>query len=135
MSLPSLVDNLGSWTGSWKTFLQPDTLFDGSPLSATVTQDGDSQVIEYSGTIGDDDVAGTLRWVAGGSLIDWIDSWHTAGEPTRLEGLPPSFQYGDDEPWTWDIEIAATAKSITITHHNAGPGIPRYVGVVMELER
>ena len=133
--LPSLDDHLGSWSGTWKTFLEPDTLFDGSSVAATITQDGNACVVTYEGSIGDDDVTGRLRWIPGGGVIEWVDSWHTAGEDTRLEGSPPSYQYGDDDPWTWDIENTTTPDSIIITHHNQGPGIPRYVGVVMELRR
>jgi hypothetical protein len=136
----NLNDHLGDWEGTWHTFLQPDQLFDESPFKATIHRDGDAIVIDYSGSIEGKDVTGQLRWLetGGTTTVDWIDSWHTGGEPTRLEGsggTPPSYQYGDDDPWTWDITIEATDFGITVTHHNAGPNVPRYVGVLMKLER
>ena len=137
--MPSLIDHLGTWEGTWLTFLEPDDLFDESPIRATIERDDDGFVIDYSGSIGGEEVVGRLRWFeAGGTTtIDWVDSWHTGGEHERLEGLgdaPPSYQYGGDDPWTWDITIDTTDSAVTVTYHNAGPEVPRYVGVRMRLE-
>ena len=137
VSLPALDDQLGSWVGTWTTFLEPEILFDDSPIEATVTAHGTTYTLEYSGSIGDDDVSGRLRWSVDGDAVDWVDSWHTMGVPERLEGSPPSYRYDDGRGhlWTWDVEIVATADTITIIHSNAGPGTPRYTGVLMRLMR
>lgn len=126
----------GPWSGSWKTFLQPSSLFDESAVAGTVTVEGGAAFVDYTGMIGDDDVSGRLALNPDGS-IDWVDSWHTAGQVEHLDGTPPSYEYGDGQGgvWIWDIDIAATPDSITITHSNTGPEIPRYIGVLMELTR
>ena len=136
--MPDLSAHLGTWEGSWQTFLEPDELYDDSPVRATITMDGDALVVDYQGSIASDAVVGRIRWSEAGRLtaVDWVDSWHTRGEHERLEGsggAPPSYRYGDDDPWTWDVTIAADDAGVTITHHNAGPGVPRYVGVLMRL--
>lgn len=137
--MPDLMDHLGDWQGTWLTFLLPDELHDESPIRATVNRDDDGFVIEYRGSIQGDEVTGRLRWseAGGTTTVDWVDSWHTGGKQERLEGFddaPPSYQYGGDDPWIWDITIDASDSGITVTHHNTGPEIPRYLGVLMKLE-
>jgi hypothetical protein len=137
--MSSLMHHLGGWEGTWLTFLEPDELFDESPLRATIERTDDGFVIEYSGSIRGEEVVGRLRWsdVGETTTVDWVDSWHTAGEHERLEGIgdaPPSYQYGGDDPWTWDITIDAADSGVTVLHHNAGPEVPRYLGVLMKLE-
>lgn len=136
--MSELSEHVGAWEGSWRTFLRPGELHDESPVTATISTEGDGTIIEYEGSIQGQAVTGRMRWseANGRSVVDWTDTWHTAGEPQRLEGsgdAPPSYQYGGDDPWTWDVVIDTSDSGVTITHHNAGPGIPRYVGVVMEL--
>ncbi len=136
--MPDLGDHLGSWAGRWRTFLEPGELHDQSPVTATIERDGDDFVVEYRGTIEGAPVTGRLRWSegAGTTTVDWVDSWHTQGERERLEGsgdAPPSYEYGDADPWTWDISIEADDRGVTVTHHNTGPDVPRYVGVLMTL--
>lgn len=133
-----LSDHLGTWEGSWRTFLEPDELYDESPVRATIALDGDALVIHYEGSIEGAPVTGRIRWSEDGGVtsVDWVDSWHTRGDHERLAGIdgaPPSYEYGDDDPWTWDITISAGETGVTIAHHNAGPGVPCYVGVLMEL--
>ena len=137
--MPDLSGYLGTWEGTWLTFLVPDELHYQSPVRATIDRDDGGFVIEYSGSIEGAEVTGRLRWseVGGRTTVDWVDSWHTSGTDERLEGFgdaPPSYQYGGDDPWTWDITIRAADSGVTVTHHNAGPGVPRYVGVLMRLE-
>ena len=137
--MPDLIDHLGDWEGTWLTFLLPDELHDESPIRATITRDDGGFVIEYRGSIQGDEVTGRIRWSETGATttVEWVDSWHTGGRQERLEGFdgaPPSYQYGGDDPWTWDVTIDAADSSVTLTHYNAGPGIPRYVGVLMKLE-
>ncbi len=137
--MPDLIDYLGAWEGTWFTFLLPDELHDESPVRATIDQGDDGFVIDYRGSIRAQEVTGRLQWSEAGetTTVDWVDSWHTRGEHERLEGLDdaaPSYQYGGDDPWTWDITIDATDSGVIVTHHNAGPGVPRYVGVLMRLE-
>ena len=137
--MPDLIDYLGAWEGTWRTFLLPDELHDEAPVRASIDRDADGFVIGYSGSIRGEEVTGRIRWseTGGTTTIDWVDSWHTSGEHERLEGFgdaPPSYQYGGDDPWTWDITIDASDSGVTVTHHNAGPGVPRYVGVLMRLE-
>ena len=137
--MSELADHTGAWEGSWRTFLRPDELYDESPVRATIERDGDGYVIEYSGSIQGDAVTGRLRWTDDGdsTSVDWVDSWHTGGKQERLTGpagSPPSYEYGDEHPWTWDITIDASAEGVAVIHHNSGPGVPRYVGVMMKLE-
>ncbi|MEA1903571.1 MAG: hypothetical protein U9N56_08610 [Actinomycetota bacterium] len=137
--MPDLIDHLGAWEGTWLTFLRPDELHDEAPVRATIDRDDDGFVIEYSGSIESEEVSGRLRWseAGGTTTVDWVDSWHTSGKQERLAGFgdaPPSYQYGGDDPWTWDITIDATDSGVTVTHHNAGPEVPRYMAVLMRLE-
>ncbi len=137
--MPNLSNHLGTWEGTWQTFLLPGEIFDEGPIVATIDRDSDAFVIEYSGEIKESNVTGRLRWseARGNTTVDWVDSWHTGGELQRLEGLgdaPPSYQYEDADPWTWDITIDTTDTGFKVTHHNTGPEIPRYVGVLMKLE-
>ncbi len=134
-----LTDHRGAWTGMWRTYLEPGELYDESPLEATIAVREAGFVIEYRGSIQGQEVTGRIRWAEAGpaTTVDWVDSWHTRGVHERLVGAgeaPPSYQYGDEDPWTWDITIAATDAGITVTHHNTGPGVPRYAGVVMRLD-
>ena len=134
-----LTDHLGAWTGTWSTFLEPDKLYDQSPLQATIARVDGGFVIDYQGSIGSDPVSGRLGWSQNGetTTVEWLDSWHTAGRTEELHSsgdAPPSYVYAGDGLWVWDITIDATSRGIVITHHNTGPGIPRYVGVLMNLE-
>lgn len=138
--MPDMSTHLGTWKGTWETFLEPNAPYDVSPVRATITQEGDEFLIDYNGSIQGEDVAGRMSWSESGgtTVVDWVDSWHTGGEHQQLEGrdgAPPSYQYNDEEdPWTWDITVETTDSGITVAHHNAGPGIPRYLGVLMKLE-
>jgi len=137
--MPDVFDHLGAWEGTRLTFLLPDELHDESPLRATIDRDGNGFVIDYRGSIQGDEVIGLLRWAetGGTTTVDWVDSWHTGGKQEWLEGFddaPPSYQYGGDDPWTWDITIDATGSGVTVIHHNAGRAVPRYLGVLMKLE-
>ena len=135
-----LSQHIGEWVGSWSTFLEPPDLYDESPVGLTVSNDGDAWLLSYAGSIAGDAVTGSLRWLEADGRIDvrWIDSWHTAAVEEHLEaeaGHAPSYRYGGDDPWTWDIAIDPQPGRLVITHHNAGPGIPRYVGILMDLHR
>lgn len=138
--MPDLTRHVGTWEGSWSTFLEPSELFDESPLSATISYDGDALVISYAGSIAGDVVAGRIRWseADGTTTVDWVDTWHTQGRTEHLigtDGEPPSYEYNGDDPWVWDITIEPSDSGVVVTHHNAGPntGVPRYVGVSMNL--
>lgn len=136
--MPDLSDHIGAWKGHWQTFLEPEELHAEGPIQATIDREDDGFVIEYSGLIGAEETTGRLRWYErdGETTVDWDDSWHTAGKTERLEGTaatPPAYQYGGDDPWTWDITIDSNDSGITVTHHNTGPGVPRYVAVVLRL--
>ena len=132
-----LSGHLGAWVGSWQTYLEPGALYDDSPARADVTRVGSDYAIRYEGEIRGDAVTGRMR-VADGR-IEWVDSWHTLGSHEVLitdgDG-PPSYDYeGDGATWTWDVTIVPGHERLEITHHNAGPGVDRYVGVLMALER
>ena len=139
--MPDLSAHLGTWEGSWSTFLDPNQPYDESPVKATISHDDDELVIDYKGAIAGDGVTGTIRWSEddGTTTVDWVDSWHTEGRHEHLVGsggAPPSYEYNGDDPWIWDITIEASDSGVTVTHHNAGPsaGVPRYIGVSMKLE-
>ena len=141
ITVPNLTAHVGTWEGSWSTFLEPNQLYDQSPVKATIRYEGDVLVIAYEGSIAGDAVTGTIGWseTDGTTTSDWVDTWHTGGRNEHLVGLngePPSYTYNGDDPWVWDITIDASDSGVTVTHHNAGPnaGVPRYVGVAMKLE-
>lgn len=133
--MPDLSTHVGTWEGSWSTFLEPNQPYDESPIEATISYDGDTVVISYVASIAGEAVTGTLRWAEDGdtTTVEWSDSWHTAGKTEHLVGTggaPPSYEYSGDDPWVWDTLVEATDSGVTITHHNAGPGagVPRYLG-------
>ncbi|MEA2000650.1 MAG: hypothetical protein U9N84_01990 [Actinomycetota bacterium] len=139
--MPDLAGHLGTWEGSWSTFLDPNQPYDEAPVKATISHDGDVLVIGYEGSIAGDFVTGIIRWSENDrtTTVDWVDSWHTNGQHEYLagyDGEPPSYEYNGDDPWVWDITIETSDSGVTVTHHNAGPGagVPRYVGVSMKLE-
>lgn len=135
-----LTQHLGTWEGSWSTFVEPNQPYDESPVRATISYEDDVLVVDYEGSIAGEAVTGAIRWseAEGTTTVDWVDSWHTQGRHERLVGVdgePPSYEYNGDDPWVWDIAIESSGSGVTVTHHNAGPnaGVPRYLGVSMQL--
>jgi hypothetical protein len=125
--MTGLDDWLGTWAGSWATYLRPGELYDTSDLTITIERSDEGFALTYRGSIAEDPVQGTMVVATGDvvSSIVWTDSWHTEGQTEQLtasEGGHPSYTYGpDDEPWTWSISIDPGDTSLTITHFNAPP--------------
>ena len=134
MTLDQLTGHL---TGTWRTYLRPDELYDGAALTMDVEASEDGWLITYEGPIKEDDVTGSMRIRRDGASITWNDTWHTEGADavlTATDGLP-SYQYGPtDEPWTWSIDIRPGDHRLEIIHYNAPPGMEGAVAVVMELK-
>jgi hypothetical protein len=144
MMLDDLEGWLGSWRGTWRTWLQPDVLHDESAVDLDVQRSDEDWLLTYRGTIGDDPVTGTIRIHTGrgadaATEVTWRDTWHTAGEEQHLvgdAGDPPSYTYGPPEdPWTWTIDVAVTPTTLLITHWNTPPDGPTALAVSMTVGR
>jgi hypothetical protein len=141
MDVSSLANLDGTWGGSWVTYLEPGKPFDESGLTAVGTVTGSTARLVYSGSIGDDDVDGSMELTVDpmGSTILWTDSWHTAGNTERLTADAdddPSYLYGpQDDRWRWAIRIEAEPDSLRITHFNAPAGADPEIAVEMKLDR
>jgi hypothetical protein len=137
-SLPNLD---GTWQGSWTTYLEPGKPFDESPLTADGSVDGPTGSLSYAGSIGDEEVEGSMEITvdASGTTIVWSDSWHTGGKPEQLKADgddDPSYLYGpEDDRWRWAIRVHAEPDSLRITHFNAPAADDPEIAVEMHLTR
>jgi hypothetical protein len=141
MDVTSLSNLDGAWKGSWATYLEPGKLFDESAVTAVGTVAGSTARLLYSGSIGGEDVDGSMEITLDpmGSTILWADSWHTAGTTERLTAEhddDPSYLYGpEDERWRWAIRIAVEPNSLRVTHFNAPADADPEIAVEMKLDR
>ncbi len=136
----------GRWTGTWRTWVEPDELYSEGPIDATVEAlyDGKGALIRYTAVL-DGDVAGIalVGRTQEGPFVAWMDSWHTSGlvMDSRGSGTEQSLAVAttyraDDEEWHWSSEYSSPADGrLVIRHYNEGPGLPRYLGVEAVLER
>ena len=126
----------GNWTGVTKTWFEPTTLADESPVSGVITPVLGSRFVQhvYQGSLQEKPVSGICLY--GYHLVtqhvqsSWVDSFHTGMEILFGEGLilPDGFEYtssyfaGNDQPrWRWrtivewktDDELLITAFNVT----------------------
>jgi hypothetical protein len=141
MARRTLDDHLGTWTGTWSTWLEPDALYDVSPIELEVQAEEVGWRIEYRGNIAGDASIGTMRYRFddSGSRIDWRDSWHTGNAEEHLVGMgndPAFYSYlGGDQLWGWLIDIDPRPNRLLITHSNIPPVSKPVRAVSMRLRR
>jgi hypothetical protein len=133
-----LVQLVGTWTGTARTWFEPDKLADASPITGTIRPalDGRFVVHEYRGSLQGKPLAGMAIH---GFHIDldryetaWIDSFHCGTSIMLSLGGRP----GDDapvsvlgqyhvpghEPWGWRTAIEMLDPDhLVITHYNVMP--------------
>jgi hypothetical protein len=128
---------VGEWTGSTKTWFEPSTLADESPVSGSISSLLDSRFVQlsYHGSFQGKPVSGICIWgyhLGSGKIqSSWIDSSHTGMEIMFGEGTANSrgFEYtasyfaGEDQPrWNWRtiVELNET-NELLITAYNISP--------------
>jgi hypothetical protein len=131
----------GSWSGRWRTWVEPDVLHDDSPLTGEVVPllGGRDLLYRYTATIAGDPVEGTALIgprQGGGCTIAWVDTWHTSGLVLVSHGdwVPGGLEVvttyaAGDETWEWTSALTLTEGRLVVRHWNQGPGIPKYLGV------
>ena len=137
----TLEGHLGTWVGTWSTWLQPDVLYDVSALEMSVVSQDAGWLLSYEGCIGADHATGSMYYRFDGSMsrISWTDSWHTGGETSDLIGMgddPAFYAYTDEsDPWGWTIDIDPREERLLITHRNIPPGSHAVRAVSARLRR
>jgi len=137
---------LGRWTGTWKTWIEPDVLHDESAIAMTVAPllGGKDMLQTYEATIASDIVEGTalIGPSPRGVTVAWVDTWHTSGLVLTSHGdlddtgFTVSTAYdAEGEEWTWTTQFALDGMELVVRHWNQGPDVPRYLGVEARLRR
>ena len=138
---------VGTWSGVWRTWVEPEILHDESPIQAEsrTLLGGRDLLYSYTASIGGDPVEGTALFgprQGGGCTVAWVDSWHTSGlvmvshgawTPLGIE-VAAEYQ-AEGETWTWRTGITLDGGRLVVRHWNQGPQVPRYLGVEAILER
>ena len=127
---------VGEWTGTTKTWFEPDAVADESPMTGRIKAILDGRFIlhEYSGRMSGKPLDGVA--IYGFDLATnkfqaaWIDSFHMStgilfseGESGEKFNVLGSYFAGEGEPrWGWRTEIDVVDDSnIIITAHNITP--------------
>lgn len=135
---------LGRWTGTWKTWMEPDVLHDESAIAMTIAPllGGKDMFQSYEATIASDAVEGValIGPSQEGVTITWVDTWHTNGLVLTSHGdlddagfTVSTIFKADGDDWTWTTQFALERQELVIRHWNEGPGLPRYLGVEARL--
>ena len=133
--LKSLV---GSWEGTCRTWFEPGTLADESPVKGTIRTVLDGRFFrhEYEGTIqgkprhGDETIA--FNAVTKRFQISWVDDFHmnygimfSEGEATEGGGFAVKGTYDvapNTPPWGWKTVFELNDENhLTITAYNVTP--------------
>src|SRR3989337_761822 len=106
MDAPDLSPFVGTWVGTWRTWVVPDVLHDESPITAEIRPllAGRDLLLTYEAALGGDPVGGHAPEVA--TMYD-------------AEGTE----------WTWTTRLSVEAGRLVMRHWNEGPGIAKYLGV------
>ena len=137
---------LGRWTGTWRTWVEPEVLHDESAIAMTIIPvlGGTDMIQSYEATIGNDPVEGTalIGPSQRGMTVAWVDTWHTNGLVLTShgdlddEGFTVSTVFtAEGQDWTWTTRFAIEGTDLVVRHWNEGPGVPRYLGVEARLHR
>jgi|SRR3990170_1794619 len=147
MDAPDLAPFVGTWVGTWRTWVVPDVLHDESPITAEIRPllAGRDLLLTYEAAIGGDPVGGTALIgprQGGGCTIAWIDSWHTSGLVLTSHGRwvgdaaeVATMYDAEGTEWTWTTRLSVEAGRLVMRHWNEGPGIAKYLGVEAVLAR
>ncbi|QAT84935.1 hypothetical protein EJ065_3372 [Corallococcus coralloides] len=143
---------VGTWEGVARTWFQPDTLEDESPISGTFRSvlDGRYVVHEYTSSLGGKPLSGiaTLGYHLDGRqfTLSWVDTFHVGTDIMSLLGEPGvsdrcsvtgSYYTGEQTPrWGWrvDIEVAGP-DALVITHFNIEPGAAPQRAIEIQYKR
>lgn len=114
-----LAKLVGEWSGTTKTWFEPDKLADESPMTGTFRSvlGGRFLIHEYTGEMQGKPIEGTA--IIGFDLLTnkyqsaWIDTFHMSagilfseGEPADKFGAFGTYFAGEGEPrWGWRTEI------------------------------
>ncbi|TSC25854.1 DUF1579 domain-containing protein [Corallococcus sp. Z5C101001] len=130
---------VGAWEGVARTWFEPDTVADESPITGTIrgVLDGRFVVHEYTSAMGGKPLSGmaTLGYHLDGGhfTMVWVDTFHVGTDILNSVGTPGvsdrfsvlgSYFTGEQSPrWGWrtDIEVRGP-DSLLITHFNIQPG-------------
>lgn len=126
---------VGEWTGTTKTWFEPNVVADESPMSGTIKLilDGRFALYEYRGELQGKPFEGlaiigfdlaTEQW-----QIAWIDSFHMStaimlsdGSGDSVNAFGTYFTGVESPRWGWRTEIAVEdVDNIVITAYNVTP--------------
>jgi hypothetical protein len=132
-----LANLAGEWSGSTKTWFEPDVLADESPMTGKMSLILGGRFIlhEYLGSLSDKPFEGVA--IYGFDLNTekfqsaWVDSFHMAtgmmfseGEPAETFAVQGHYESGgpNSEKWGWRTEIEVIDQdNIVITAFNISP--------------
>jgi hypothetical protein len=142
---------VGSWTGTTRTWFEPEELLDESETSGTVRAvlDGRFVVHEYAGMLQGKPTAGHA--VVGFELdrdrfvCAWIDSAHMTTAVMLSVGATGvrdevsvlgSYDVPDGPAWGWRTTFESlSADELLVSHYNVPPDAPAYLGVETRYRR
>jgi len=130
-----LAELVGEWSGTTKTWFEPDVVADESPMSGSIKLilDGRFAMYEYNGEMQGKPFEGvaiigfdlaTKKW-----QIAWVDSFHMSTAIMSSQGtggivnvFGTYFTSADTPRWGWRTEIKVEdADNIVITAYNVTP--------------
>lgn len=127
---------VGEWTGTAKTWFEPDVAADESPMTGRMKAILDGRFIlhEYAGSMAGKPFDGVA--IYGFDLATnkfqsvWVDSFHVStgimfseGEPGEKFNVLGSYFAGENQPrWGWRTEIdVVDENNVVITAYNISP--------------
>lgn len=125
----------GAWTGSSKTWFEPDKLADESPFEGRFTSalEGRFLLFDYTSEL-QGQPRGGRAWY--GYHLDgecftkaWIDSFHTGTDIMTFTGaavaggfeVAGEYAAGDGPPWGWRSRVELEGDRLVITDFNVTP--------------
>jgi hypothetical protein len=125
----------GGWTGSSKTWFEPDKLADESPFEGRFTSalGGRFALFEYTSELSAKPRGGRAWYGyhldAGEFTKAWIDAFHTGTAIMTFTGGPieggfevaGEYAYGDGPAWGWRSRLVLDGDDLVITDFNVTP--------------
>lgn len=127
---------VGEWSGTSKTWFEPDVVADESPMTGTIKPilDGRFLLHEYQGELSGKPFEGVAIYgfdlATGKFQAAWVDSFHMStgilfseGEPGDKFAATGSYFAGEGEPrWSWRTELdVVDDDNIVVTAYNIMP--------------